>query len=42
MRTPLIAGNWKMNTDSSSATALAGAIAERAAEADGAELLVCP
>ena len=42
MRTPLIAGNWKMNTESSSAKALAGAIAERAAEADGAELLVCP
>ena len=42
MRTPLIAGNWKMNTDSSSATALAGAIAERAVEAAGAELLVCP
>ncbi len=42
MRTPLIAGNWKMNTDSSSAKALAGAIAERAVEAAGAELLVCP
>ena len=42
MRTPLIAGNWKMNTDTSSATALAGAIAERAVEAAGAELLVCP
>ena len=42
MRTPLIAGNWKMNTDSSSAEALARAIAERAVEAAGAELLVCP
>lgn len=42
MRTPLIAGNWKMNTDSSSATALAAAIAERAGEAAGAELLVSP
>ncbi len=42
MRTPLIAGNWKMNTESGSATALAGAIAERAAEAAGTELLVCP
>ena len=42
MRTPLIAGNWKMNTDSESATALAGAIAQRAAEAASAELLICP
>jgi triosephosphate isomerase len=42
MRKPLIAGNWKMNTDTQGATALAGAIAERAVEADGAELLVCP
>ncbi len=42
MRTPLIAGNWKMNTESASATALTSAIAERAAEAAGAELLVCP
>jgi len=42
MRTPLIAGNWKMNTQSESATALASAIAERAGEAPGAELLVCP
>ncbi len=42
MRTPLIAGNWKMNTETASATALASAIAERAVEAAGAELLVCP
>ena len=42
MRTPLIAGNWKMNTDTLSAIALASAIAERAVEAEGAELLVCP
>jgi len=42
MRTPLIAGNWKMNTETASATALASAIAERAVEASGAELLVCP
>ena len=42
MRTPLIAGNWKMNTDSSSAAALAGEIAKRASEVQGAELLVCP
>lgn len=42
MRTPLIAGNWKMNTESASAIALASAIAERAVEAAGTELLVCP
>ena len=42
MRTPLIAGNWKMNTDGSSAAQLASGIASRAAEAREAELLVCP
>jgi len=42
MRTPLIAGNWKMNTDSSTATALARNIAQRASEATDVELLVCP
>jgi triosephosphate isomerase (TIM) len=42
MRTPLIAGNWKMNTDSASARQLASAIAEKAGECDGVELLVCP
>jgi len=42
MRTPLIAGNWKMNTESGSAAALASAIAGRAVEASGSELLVCP
>ncbi len=42
MRTPLIAGNWKMNTDSESAAALASGIAARAGEVSAAELLVCP
>ena len=42
MRTPLIAGNWKMNTDSASARQLANAVAEKASECEGAELLVCP
>lgn len=42
MRTPLIAGNWKMNTESGSAKELASAIAGRAAEAADVELLVCP
>ena len=42
MRTPLIAGNWKMNTDSLTANGLAAAIAARAVEAADVELLVCP
>jgi triosephosphate isomerase (TIM) len=42
MRTPLIAGNWKMNSDSPSAKGLAAAIAKRAVEAADVELLVCP
>jgi triosephosphate isomerase len=42
MRTPLIAGNWKMNTDTAGARLLAGAIAQRAGEVEGVELLVCP
>lgn len=42
MRTPLIAGNWKMNTDSSSARQLADAVAKQAGEYAGVELLVCP
>ena len=42
MRTPLIAGNWKMNTDSASARQLASAVAEKSSECDGVELLVCP
>jgi len=42
MRMPLIAGNWKMNTDSSTATELAAGIARRAAEVPDVELLVCP
>jgi triosephosphate isomerase len=42
MRTPLIAGNWKMNSDSATARGLAVAIAERAVEAADVELLVCP
>jgi triosephosphate isomerase len=41
-RRPLIAGNWKMNTDRASAVALAGGIAQRAAEFPHLDLLVCP
>lgn len=42
MRTPLIAGNWKMNTETGTAKELASAIATRAVEAADVELLVCP
>ncbi|TWT90335.1 Triosephosphate isomerase [Pseudobythopirellula maris] len=42
MRRPLIAGNWKMNTDRASAEALAAAIADKAGDVAGADLLVCP
>lgn len=40
LRTPLIAGNWKMNCLAVDAVALASDIAARAGE--GADLLVCP
>lgn len=42
MRRPLIAGNWKMNTDRAAATELAQGVARRANEVPGADLLVCP
>lgn len=42
MRKPLIAGNWKMNTDRAGAVALARGVADRAGEAPAADLLVCP
>ncbi|MEM9354488.1 MAG: triose-phosphate isomerase [Planctomycetota bacterium] len=42
MRTPLVAGNWKMNTDAASAAALASGIAAGAGEVSGVDLLVCP
>lgn len=42
MRRPLIAGNWKMNTDHDAAVALAEGVAKGAAEVEGADLLVCP
>ena len=41
MRTPLIAGNWKMNTNRAEAVALAKGIAD-GAQAGGADVLVCP
>src|SRR5919109_2329061 len=42
MRRKLIAGNWKMNTDRASATALARGVAKRAGEFAHLDLLVCP
>jgi len=43
MRRFLVAGNWKMNTDQASGTALAAELASAHAEAhDGVEVLVCP
>ena len=42
MRAPLIAGNWKMNTDGKSATALAKGLAAGATRFGKAEVAVCP
>lgn len=42
MRRPLIAGNWKMNTNRASGTDLASAVAAKAGEASDVDLLVCP
>ena len=43
-RTPLVAGNWKMNTDLMSAVALATELAELTAGVDSrnVEIAVCP
>jgi triosephosphate isomerase len=42
MRKPLIAGNWKMNGDGASATALARSISEQSPGYGAVDLLVCP
>jgi triosephosphate isomerase len=42
MRRKLIAGNWKMNTDSAAAVALARGVADRAGDFSRLDLLVCP
>lgn len=42
MRKPLIAGNWKMNTNSESATALARSISDQSPGYGAVDLLVCP
>lgn len=41
-RTPVIGGNWKMNTDAGSAEALARAVAEGCGSISGVETFVCP
>ena len=41
-RTPVIAGNWKMNTDSKSGLELAREILERSDGTGGVEKIVCP
>jgi triosephosphate isomerase len=41
-RTPIIAGNWKMNTLRADAVALATSIRERCDDISGAEKVVCP
>jgi triosephosphate isomerase len=42
MRKPLIAGNWKMNTNAKSAAALAKAISDASPGYGAVDLLVCP
>lgn len=42
MRTPLIAGNWKMNLNKAEATALARAVAEKSPRDGSVEVVVCP
>lgn len=41
-RTPLIAGNWKMNTDLDEARQLAGRIRELTVNLSGVEVVLCP
>ena len=42
MRTPLIAGNWKMNGLADAATALAGQVVNAVSAVDGVDIVVCP
>lgn len=42
MPTPLIAGNWKMNTGLAEAAALAASIRDAASRISGVEILLCP
>ena len=42
MRTPFIAGNWKMNLDRAAAVELAEGIAKESAGVEGVDMAVCP
>lgn len=42
MRTPLIAGNWKMNLLIGEAASLVGALTKLTADVNGVEIVVCP
>jgi triosephosphate isomerase len=42
IRTPVIAGNWKMNTTPADGKALAAAVAKGAAAHKGVEVIICP
>lgn len=42
MRKPFIAGNWKMNTDTAGAVALAGGLARELKDIDTVDVAVCP
>lgn len=42
MRKPFIAGNWKMNTNSESANALAAGLAKEIGDIDTVDVAVCP
>ena len=42
MRKPFIAGNWKMNTNSANAVALAAGLAEKLDSIDTVDVAVCP
>ncbi|MBS3785186.1 MAG: triose-phosphate isomerase [Gammaproteobacteria bacterium] len=42
MRTPLIAGNWKMNGLADAATVLAGQVVDAVSAVDGVDIVVCP
>ncbi len=42
MRKPFIAGNWKMNTNSTSAVALAAGLAKELNDVDSVDVAVCP
>ncbi len=42
MRTPIMAGNWKMNCDNDEAWELASAIANEKGDVEGCEVVLCP